>query len=432
MSTPNPNPAAAPAENFGALHKLATFLINFRYGVAGLFVVITVAMIFAMSQLRIETGFKKQLPLEHEYMQTFLQYEKSFGGANRILVAFVARDGDMFTPEFFDRFEQISDQVFFIPGVDRASVRSIFTPNVRFVEIVEDGFAGGNVIPSDFAPSEEMFERVRANIVKSGEVGRLVSGDFAGAMVWANLLEENPETGEKLDYREVAAELENIRQAFEDENYSVHIIGFAKIVGDISEGAKSVFWFFLIALGITTVLLYLYSRSVWLTVLPLSCSLIAVIWQMGTLSLLGYSLDPMNILTPFLIFAIGVSHGVQKISAWVVEKEFNGRTPDDWAREGVTDVTTIPRRSAMHASRETVKKLLAPGIIALISDTIGFLTILFIKIRIIQELAITASVGVAVIILTNLILLPVLLSWVKMKRGEKYRARLLEDAQTES
>ncbi len=414
------------------LHKIATFLINNRYGIVVLFIAITIGMMFAMSQLRIETGFKKQLPLKHEYMQTFLQYEKDFGGANRILVALVARDGNMFTPEYFEAFEDITDQVFFIPGVDRASVRSIFTPNVRFVEIVEDGFAGGNVIPSDYAPSEEMFERVRSNIVKSGEVGRLVSADFSGAMVWANLSEENPQTGEKLDYREVAAELEAIRTKYEGDDFTVHIIGFAKIVGDISDGAQSVVWFFLIALVITATLLYIYSRSVWLTVLPLTCSLVAVIWQMGILSLLGYSLDPMNILTPFLIFAIGVSHGVQKISAWIVEKEFGGRTPDDWAKSGVHSVADIPRRSPMHGSRETIKKLLAPGVIALVSDTIGFLTILFISIRIIQELAITASIGVAVIILTNLLLLPVLLSWVQLKNPTKYRERLLKKAAQDS
>jgi len=410
------------------LHKIATFLINNRYGIIALFLVITIGMIYQMSQLRIETGFKKQLPLKHEYMQTFLQYEKDFGGANRVLVALVARDGNMFTPEFFGSFEEITDQVFFIPGVDRASVRSIFTPNVRFVEIVEDGFAGGNVIPSDYAPSDEMFEQVRSNIVKSGEVGRLVSADFSGAMVWANLLEENPQTGEKLDYREVAAQLEAIRTKYEGDEFSVHIIGFAKIVGDISDGAQSVVWFFLIALVITAILLYLYSGSVWLTVLPLTCSLVAVIWQMGTLSLLGYSLDPMNILTPFLIFAIGVSHGVQKISAWIVEKEFDGRTPDDWVKSGVKSLEEIPRHSPMHGSREAVKKLLAPGVIALVSDTIGFLTILFINIRIIQELAITASIGVAVIILTNLLLLPVLLSWVELRNPAKYRQHLLTKA----
>ncbi len=410
------------------LHNLATFLINYRYAIVSGFLAVTVFMLYSMSQLKIETGFKKQLPLKHEYMQTFLKYEQEFGGANRILVALMSRDGDIFTPEFFEDFEAITNQVFFIPGVDRASVRSIFTPNVRFVEIVEDGFAGGNVIPSNFSPTPEMFQRVRGNIIKSGEVGRLVSNDFSGAMVWANLLEEDPVTGEKLDYRQVAAKLEEIRTQYENDEYSVHIIGFAKIVGDIADGARSVVWFFLIAFIVTAILLYLYSRSFWLTLLPLVCSLVAVVWQMGMLSLLGYSLDPMNILTPFLVFAIGVSHSVQKISAWTVEKEFSGRTPDAWAQDGVNDVSLIPRRSPMHGSRETMKKLLAPGVIALVSDAIGFLTILFINIQIIQELAITASIGVAVIILTNLLLLPVLLSWVQLRNPHKYRARLLAKA----
>ena len=89
------------------LHHIATFLINNRYGIVAFFLVITIGMMFAMSQLRIETGFKKQLPLKHEYMQTFLQYEKEFGGANRVLVALVAREGDMFTPGFFEAFEEI-------------------------------------------------------------------------------------------------------------------------------------------------------------------------------------------------------------------------------------------------------------------------------------------------------------------------------------
>jgi predicted RND superfamily exporter protein len=150
------------------------------------------------------------------------------------------------------------------------------------------------------------------------------------------------------------------------------------------------------------------------------------------LSLLGYSLDPMNILTPFLIFAIGVSHGVQKISAWRVEKEFGGHTPDYWLLRGVTSLEDVPRRSPMHGSRETIKKLLAPGVIALVSDTIGFLTILFINIRIIQELAITASIGVAVIILTNLLLLPVLLSWVNLKNPDRYRTRMMRNAAKKS
>ncbi|AKS42955.1 efflux RND transporter permease subunit [Wenzhouxiangella marina] len=405
--------------------RIADAVFSIRPLILLLFLLGTVAAAYYMMQLRVDAGFKKQLPLQHEYMQTFMEYEREFGGANRIMVALVAEDGDMFTPEFFQDFERISNQVFFIPGVDRASVRSIFTPNVRFVEIVEDGFAGGNVIPADFAPSPEMFERVRSNIVKSGEVGRLVAEDFSGAMVWANLLEEDPGTGEALDYQDVAAQLESIRSSFENESHTVHIVGFAKIVGDIADGARGVVTYFGVAFAITAVLLLLYSGSFWLTLLPLVCSATAVVWQLGLLSVLGFGIDPMNILTPFLIFAIGVSHGVQMISGWNAEKFFGGHSPLGVAADG-GGLDSVPIVSSLEASKATFARLLAPGAIALISDTIGFLTILLIHIRIIQELALTASIGVAVIIFTNLVLLPVLLSYVRLSNEEKFRQRQYE------
>ncbi|NDY95762.1 efflux RND transporter permease subunit [Wenzhouxiangella limi] len=406
--------------------RAADAIFSIRPLVLLIFAIGTVVMMFFLAQLRVDAGFLKQLPLEHEYMQTFMEYEREFGGANRIMVALMAEDGEMFTDEFFERIEEISNRVFFIPGVDRASVRSIFTPNVRFVEIVEDGFAGGNVIPADFSPSPEAFERVRSNIVASGEVGRLVAEDFSGALVSANLLEQDAGSGESLDYQDVARQLEEIREDFEGEGYTVHIIGFAKIVGDIADGARGVVVYFGVAFVITALLLFFYSRSVWLTVLPLVCSVTAVIWQLGLLSLLGFGIDPMNILTPFLVFAIGVSHGVQMISGWNAEKLFGGNSPVGLAQDGhrLEDIKVI---SSLDASKRTFARLLAPGSIALISDTIGFLTILLINIRIIQELAITASIGVAVIIFTNLVLLPILLSYVRLRNPEAFRERQYEN-----
>jgi hypothetical protein len=418
------------SSNGGIKSGIANAIFSIRPLILLVFVLGTAVMAFYLMQLRVDAGFKKQLPLEHEYMQTFQFYEE-FGGANRILVALMDRDGDMFSPEFFRAFEQISNRVFLLPGVDRASVRSIFTPNVRFVEVVEDGFAGGNVIPADFSPTPEMMERVRSNIIKSGEVGRLVAEDFSGAMVWANLLETNPETGEKLDYQAVAAQLEGIRTEFEDDDHSVHIIGFAKIVGDVAEGARGVIAYFGIAFLITAILLAFYSKSVWLTVLPLVCSTVAVIWQLGILSLLGYGIDPMNILTPFLIFAIGVSHGVQMISGWSAEKLFGGHSPASLHRRSEA-VDQYPVATSLEASRATFQRLLAPGSIALLSDTIGFLAIYLINIRIIQELALTASIGVAVIIFTNLLLLPVLLSYARLRNPEKFREKLYRKAATTS
>ena len=397
-------------KNSGMVTLLQNLIFNNKKVILVLLSIVTIAMVYFASQLKVDAGFKKQLPLQHEYMKTFMDYETEFGGANRLLIAVMTKEGDMFNPSFFKTLEAVTDDVFSIQGVSPASVTSIFTPNVRFVEVVEDGFAGGNVIPSDFVATPEMFNVVKSNIVKAGVVGRLVAENFNGAMVWAELLEEDPVSHEKINYQAVAKQLEQIRQKNEKGNEQVlHVIGFAKIVGDISDGAKSVLVFFAIALLITALLLFWYSGNIKLTLFPLVCSIVAVIWQLGTLKLLGFGIDPMNILTPFLIFAIGVSHGVQMISTWT--DEIISHEKGKWDGEV--------------AAKYTFAILLAPGIIALLSDTIGFATIYFIDIRIIQELAITATIGVALIIITNLVLMPILLSTINTSNFGKFCDRCL-------
>ncbi len=388
--------------------QIEQLLFSRRKWVIGFFIVATLFMGWSASALKVNAGFNKLLPLQHEYMQTFVEYNKEFGGANRILVALITREGDIFTPTFFNVLKQATDEVFFIPGVDRARVMSLYTPNVRYTEVVEDGIAGGNVIPDDFQATTEDLARVRDNIIKAGIVGKLVANDFSGALISAQLLEVDPETGDKLDYQEVSRKLEQtLRQNGINDGIDVHIIGFAKVMGDITEGARQVIQFFLITLVITSLLVIFYAQSIKFAALPLLSSLIAVVWQIGLLPLLGYGIDPMSILVPFLVFAIGVSHGVQMLSAVRAECYLGAST--------------------MQAARAAFRRLFIPGMIALISDCIGFITILMIDIEIIQEMAITASLGIAMLILTNLFLLPVLLSYVHT--DEAYHDKLLQRAQ---
>lgn len=364
--------------------------------VVALFAIATLFLGYQASQMRLDAGFEKNIPLNHEYMQTYMEHRKDFGGANNILVSVCDKNGNIYNQNFFDTLKNVHDQLFFINGVDRSLVVSLFSPSTRFTEIVEGGFAGGPVIPADFdSSSQRALDLVAANVEKANIVGRQVSSDYSCAMVTAQLLELDPQTGEPLDTLAFAAELEEqLRGQYENDEISIHIIGFAKMIGDVADGAKDVVFFFAIAIAITAIMVFFFCRSIMLTVLPLLCSVIAVVWQLGLLTSLGFGMDPMSILVPFLVFAIGVSHGVQMINA--VEKQ---------AVKGIG-----AKRAAMGAFRS----LLVPGGIALLSDTVGFMTLLVIDIGIIRELAITASLGVAVIILTNLLLLPVLMSFLKL------------------
>ncbi|MGH8305533.1 MAG: efflux RND transporter permease subunit, partial [Steroidobacteraceae bacterium] len=356
----------------------------------------------ALRGLRIDTSFSKTLPVRHEYMRTYLDPRVAeFRGANRVLVALIARDGNMFTPEFFAALRKATDGVIVMDGIDRTRVQSLFTPNVRYLEVVEDGIEAGNVVPEDFTPTPQSLARVRDNIRKAGIIGRLVANDFSGALVSAIVLDEDAR-GNPLDTIGVAHHLEQLRRAIASPAIGVHIIGFAKVMGDIADGASAVLLFALITLLLTLLAVRAYCQSWRVACVPVACSLIAVIWQLGSLVVLRFGLDPIGLLVPFLVFAIGVSHGVQKISAAA-----------DAALAGL---------DSLEAARRVFRQLLVPAIIALLADLVGFVTILLIPVEVIREMAITASIGVAIVILTDLVLLPVLVSYVHFDAG--YRARV--------
>ncbi|MFZ1295045.1 MAG: MMPL family transporter, partial [Pseudomonadales bacterium] len=227
----------------------------------------------------------------------------------------------------------------------------------------------------------------------SGQVGRLVADNFRSSIVEAPIFDRDPISGRALDYQAFSSELEHkIRDRFEQGNIRVRITGFAKIVGDLLEGVTAIFLFAVITVTVTAVLLFCYTRCLAATIAPLGCSMIAVIWQLGLLSTLGYGLNAYSILIPFLVFAIGVSHGVQVVNAVGVE--------------------TSAGRSRLMAAKFAFRGLYIAGMAALLSDAVGFLTMMLIDIEVIQDLGVAASVGVAVILLTNLVLLPVLMSYL--------------------
>jgi uncharacterized protein len=389
----------APHLSPAVVGRLERLIFGHRTLILVLFALGTVVLAaIAARGLRIDTSFNKTLPLRHEYMRTYLDPRVAdFRGANRVLVALIARDGNMFTPQFFSALRKATDEIIVMDGIDRTQVQSIFTPNVRYLEVVEDGIEAGNVVPADFTPTPQNLLLVRDNIRKAGIIGRLVANDFSGALVSAIVLDTDAQ-GRPVDPIHVAHELERrVREPLEGHGIDVHIIGFAQVVGDIADGAAAVLLFAVITLTLTLLAVRLYCQSWRVAFVPVLCSVIAVIWQLGALVLLHYGIDPIGLLVPFLIFAIGVSHGVQKISA-VSDAAFAGL-------------------GSMDAARRTFRQLLAPAIIALLADLVGFVTILLIPVQVIREMAITASIGVAIVILTDLVLLPVLVSYVHFDAG---------------
>ena len=378
------------------VERTADLLIAWRKGLLALFVLLTLALGYSATHTQLDPGFNKQIPVRNEFMVNFLNFSQYFTGANRFLVSVKWKgEGDIYNREYLDTLNKVTGDVFFINGVSRASVTSLFTANVRYIEITEEGFFGDVVVPPRFTGSGEDLAQVRSNIARSGQIGRLVANDLKSSMVRADLQDLDPQTGKPVSYAEVAKRLEDIRAKYSNDDIEINIVGFAKLVGDVIEGLTTVISFFVIAFVITGLMLWLYSRSWRLTLVALVVALLPVVWLLGLLPLLGLGIDPMSILVPFLIFSIGVSHAVQMTNAWKQD--------------------VLAGSSSVQAAHSAFCKIFIPGSLALLMNALGFGVIMLIDIPIVHELGVTACIGVMLMIITNKLMLPIILSYLKLE-----------------
>ena len=367
-------------------------LFNNRLVIVCLCLFVTLVLGYQALGLSLNAAFEKMIPTGHPYIANFLENRKQLAGmGNTLRIAVEAKDGSIFDDEYLDTVRKLSDEVFLLPGVDRPYMKSLWAPAVRWTGVTEDGLDGGPVIPDDYDGSPASLEQVRINVERSGEIGQLVAANYQSSIILVPLQERIAETGERIDYHALSQRIEELRSKYQSEQIAIHVTGFAKVVGDLIDGLRQVLVFFAAAIVICTAVLYWYTRCLRSTLLVVACSLVAVVWLLGLLPTLGYELDPYSVLVPFLVFAIGMSHGAQKM---------NGIMQD--VGRGTHKLV---------AARYTFRRLFLAGLTALLADAVGFAVLMVIDIQVIQDLAITASIGVAVLIFTNLVLLPILLSY---------------------
>ena len=403
--------------------RVERLLFNNRLIVIGVCALITLFLGWQSLGLRLNASFEKMVPRHHPYIVNFLAHQqdlRGLGNAVRIVVSNGERS--IYDAAYLDTLRRISDAVFLIPGVDRVFMKSLWTANTRWTAITEQGMDGGPVIPDGYDGSPETLRQLEMNVARSGEIGQLVAQDATSSVIYVPLLAALPD-GSPLDYTDFSRRLDDIRKDLEQGGTKLQIVGkvpsgmqlymtgFAKIVGDLIDGLREVLRFFAFAIAIAIGCVYWFTRCVRSTLLVVLSSLVAVVWQLGLLRVLGLVLDPYSILVPFLVFAIGMSHGAQKMNG--IMQDIGRSVPKYWA------------------ARFTFRRLFLAGLTALLADAVGFAVLLVIDIEVIRELAIAASLGVAVLIFTNLILVPILLSYTGVSAAAAARSlRADESAQT--
>jgi predicted RND superfamily exporter protein len=384
-----PDPARFDPRSGNALERL---IFNHRRVILVAFALVSIFLGWHSTQLKINANFERMIPRSHPYIQNYLDNKTELRGlGNQLRVVVENTQGDIYDPEYLKLLASINDALYIMPGVDRPWLKSLWTPVLRWGEVTEEGMRGGPVMPDRFDGSPAKIEQLKANIARSGAAGRIISDDQRSSMIVVPLLDRYADSGEPINYLKLSRALEEQVRAKGTGKFRVYIVGFGKLVGDLIEGLATVISYFAISVAIAALFVFLYTRCLRSTVVLVVTAVLGVMWLMGLLQILGYELDPYSILVPFLLFAIGLSHGAQKMNGIMQDV---GRGTHKYV-----------------AARYTFRRLFLAGLTALLTNVVGFMVLIIIDIPVIRDLAVMTSIGVTGLIFTKLVLIPVLLSY---------------------
>lgn len=377
----------------------------FRYPGVGLGVIAAVTVLFAaqIPGLRMYSNFADLLPQEHPYIQLHNDIRDTFGGANIIFIAVEVDEGTIFTNDALGVVHRLTRAVDLIEGVDHNQLASLTHLNSRHTWLSE---AGDVVSDPFYSPprsgvlTAEQLAHLRANVLADPRAyGLLVSEDLKAALIKATLHE-----GE-LDYEAIFDQLQTLRANESLDGITIHLSGLPVLVGWAYTYVAQIVQIFLLTLVILFGLLVAYFRRLYGVVIPLAGVAISAIWGIGIMVSLGFNLDPLILVIPFLISARAMSHGIQLVERYYGELAIVG--------------------DGKLAARRTFDSLFRPGSLGVVSDAVGLLLIALGSVPINTKLSFYASLWALCVILNVLLTIPLLLSVLPKPRNAGVRHGLL-------
>ena len=368
------------------LYRFVDTIWKYPKGTLLIIAVITAVFALRVPMVRIVSDFADLLPQDHPYIQLHNEIRDTFGGANNIIVAVTVEEGSIFSNETLDRIHRITLAVDALEGINHNLVTSLTHRNVRKVWLSGEGTVKSSTYydPLKGGYSTDELDGIRQDVLADPRVfGLLVAPDLKSALVRGTLIEG------ALDYDKIFLQLQSIRESETVEGIKIYATGQPVLVGWVSSYANQIIIIFLLTVVIMLGLLVIHFRNLYGIVLPVIGIIITSIWGLGILSLLGYDLDPLMLVIPFLISARAMSHGIQIVERYYLEVE-----------EG---------HDGQYAAHLAFSNLFRPGSLGVISDAIGLLLIAVGSVPINDKLAVYACLWALSVIITVIIAIPCVL-----------------------
>jgi predicted RND superfamily exporter protein len=373
------------------MKKISDFIIEKRLLVLTILSLISLFFAYKLKDLKVYTKYADLLPQKHEYIKVHNSIRSQFGGANTVNMVLQVREGDIFNPTTLKKTKDITDELYFIPGVDRFKIMSIAVNKMVDMVLVSGGYEFNPMMWPDIPRTQEEMESLKERLFASVFYGSFVWFDNKKTLITVDFFED------EIDYQVVFKELIRIQEKYEDDNHILAINGEPLHLGYVDSYVWPVFRIMIISFIIMFILFYYWYRSLRAAVIPFLAAGLSGLWGLGFMVMMGYNLDPLILVFPFLIASRAACHTVQVIKRYTEECFI--------AKEGKS------------ACKKVIESMFIPGFTAITTDAMGIILIALTPIPILQKITISCTFWCIAQVIIAIILVPIILSFLPISTG---------------
>lgn len=369
------------------LRNISLFIINRKYLVLSVIIIISIFFSWQIRNVRIESLFNDLLPQSHPYIKVHNEYKDQLGDPLKVFLMLTVKDGDVFTTETLEKAKRINFQLDSILGVNHNQVYSIASRKIKKITVTPEGIE-----------TQEFMEKVPRTPVEMEEFKNTVRNSGAVYGVWVSpneksLLFTAAFIGDMVNYTILHEKIRDLIKNESGNNHIIHAAGEPVLKAWVHHYQTEMYWIFGVTFFAIFCFLYLYFRNFAGVFVPLTSTILGAIWGAGFCGLLGYNLEPLTLVIPLLLTARALSHSVQ-----VTERYF-----ECYAEKG----------NVKEACVNAVSSILPPGVLGIVTDSLGIFLIAVAPMPIMQKMAIVCGFWASSIILTGIIFTPVFISFFK-------------------
>lgn len=365
--------------------RLAKLVTRFPWLIIATFVAITAFFTAQLSRVTIDTEMKRQLPAHLETSVNLEKIESLFGGTDMVMIILVA--DDVLGESTLTRLQTLSREFSSIREFDR--VLGLFSATgIRVDEgemLVEPVVAG---IPTTRIQREKLRNRIRDNALV---YGNLVSKDFKHTALIGFLKLEASD--------EVVIQKVNDVVASAPGADPVYVGGMPLTRVNLAKDIRNDMSRFLpVGLMVMFGFLFICFRQPRGVLLPFLMTVMAVIFAMGLIPLLGWKVHTVTVLLPVILLAVANDYGIHVLARYQEDNTPGSPlAPAQLAESGIAALT---------------RPILATGV----TTMAGLLCLLSHVIIPAEQLGILAAAGVAFAVLGSLLFIPAVLSLLPRSR----------------